>query len=81
MGFIWIVCENNAINGGGIYMANYDFNPTATGIRITFDRKPSGVIRSRLKKDGWRWNKTMNYWYHWWSQAHQEFAKEICCIK
>lgn len=56
------------------YKRNYDQN----GIEIYFDKKPSEIVRTSLKENGWRWNGYKLCWYNYFSDSHLEFAEGIC---
>ena len=59
-------------------MASYKIDYEKNRIDIVFDRKPSVEIRDSLKCKGWRWNSFDKCWYHYYSESHLQFAKDIC---
>ncbi len=58
------------------YRRNYERNK----IELYFESKPSELLRESLKLSGWRWNREDAYWYHYYSEANLQVAKDICAI-
>ena len=46
-------------------------------IRIYFERRPIEEKLQQLKLNGWRWNRTMHYWFHYNSSENLKLAKLI----
>ncbi len=59
-------------------MAYVKRNLEHNGIEIYFDRKPSELILSSIKSEGWRWNGYKRCWYNYYSERHYAFANSIC---
>lgn len=64
----------------------YFFNTQWESINIQYKKKPSEVIRKKLKARGFRWSPTnKQYWKHVFSKASrneaEQFAKSIGCVK
>ena len=43
--------------------AKYILNDALNGIEISFDEKPGDLVRTELKKAGYRWHKVKKVWY------------------
>lgn len=57
-------------------MNTYILNNELNGIEITFDGKPSAVIRDMLKEAGFRWHRYKKIWYAKQSAEREEVAKK-----
>ena len=58
-------------------MTTYAINKAHNGIEITFDGKPSELIRNKLKAIGYRWHRAKMVWYAKQNAERLAFAKEL----
>lgn len=59
-------------------MPKWRRNEYRNGIEITFEKKPSYEVLSKLKTFGWRWNHADGCWYTKYTAESLKFAKQLC---
>lgn len=58
--------------------ATMNLNTVKNGIEITFNEKPSDVVRTALKDAGFRWGGKLGYWFAKNTESRMALANEIC---
>lgn len=59
-------------------LATMNLNQAKSGIELTFNEKPSDIVRESLKELGFRWSNKLGFWWARQTDARLALAKSLC---